>query len=1054
VDWYIKTYEPADAASVAQMWNESDEGWPGGFTGGVTFSEERVLQWLSEERYIDIFLVVADKRVVAYCSLYEYGSEPTAAYVALLNCHPNYWKHGFGRELLKRAVARSTELGYKRLDLHTWPGNMRAVPLYKKTGFFWQPETQVHMLNFLPLILPLGRDFFAVADWYTCYKRELIVKEDDIAWQGMKVYPYAFERDGHMLKAVIDRESRGLTAFENDDYSVACLLPTHDLAAGASSPVRWEIVNKTGAPLPVSLLASGENGLVINKKVSLVVSDRTVIEGDVLVERDIVAHSKDDPAHKIVSTLVVGGQLLVLETGIRPRQAIEISAQPTYISLTPGLPQTVHLRLKNNLKEPTRAQVALIAGPGLAVSNAQQTIELAADSSAGMTCTMTATQAGAPTLHAAISAETTAGPVVVKPAALPLAAAGAGKPVAYLRQDELVVENEWMRLVVQYKFAQADLYRKAGSLHLLNQRAALGLPFYPNEFRATRFAVRIEEKDGAVSAILSATSRQHAGVTFERVFTLDSSPVLAISHRLSNTSDKEHHLELRTPHFSRFGETSVALPTAGGTVVDLAPSFPDWYDDEGRKPASLSETWMAMGGDGFALGIIWQTATANEMDPWTRPDLTMPFPILPPFGRCEAPPIYIFAGAGDWRDVRQTWRRLVKPDAPADNPTPRRALSAATTPSPLLVLDGKAETTLRLDSQRSRALSGTVAISAPAGWEIAPAKADVAGLKRGKPCDTPLHIRLARSKGPAAAEAGALVQHELGEERFALPLIALGKRSGVELAESEENGQRLVSIANGWMRAVVAPDFVGSLVALEQGGVNHLYSSFPSARAFSWINPWHGGVSPVLFALDDEDPGPGNPGRMSEGTWTYQLLHPQRGAAIPWAGLRVSSDLQREKLRGLRLEMDYLTVGQSNVLAVVARLVNTGSAPFTGLLMTQAYVQPGGAVDKGILHDLGERHVRRLRDHQWGGASGRWAGVANSETGQCVALAACTGQIIVLDYGMDGAHMYQVRQADLSPHATVEMGSYLVVSPDVAEARLYRWLKHAPTPNTTVARAA
>ena len=128
MSWFIKTYEPSDAASIARMWNESDDGWPGGFTGGVPFTEEVVRRWLNEDRYLDVFLVVADERVAAYCSVYEYASEPTAAYVALLNCHPAYWKRGFGRELLKKSVARATALGYKRLDLHTWPGNMRAVP--------------------------------------------------------------------------------------------------------------------------------------------------------------------------------------------------------------------------------------------------------------------------------------------------------------------------------------------------------------------------------------------------------------------------------------------------------------------------------------------------------------------------------------------------------------------------------------------------------------------------------------------------------------------------------------------------------------------------------------------------------------------------------------------------------------------------------------------------------------------------------------------------------------------------------------------------------------
>ena len=50
------------------------------------------------------------------------------------------------------------------------------------------------MVNFLPLILPMAVDYFAGGDWYAAYQRELVVAEDDITWQGMKVYPYTFQR--------------------------------------------------------------------------------------------------------------------------------------------------------------------------------------------------------------------------------------------------------------------------------------------------------------------------------------------------------------------------------------------------------------------------------------------------------------------------------------------------------------------------------------------------------------------------------------------------------------------------------------------------------------------------------------------------------------------------------------------------------------------------------------------------------------------------------------------------------------------------------------------
>ena len=98
---------------------------------------------------------------------------------------------------------------------------------------------------------------------------------------------------------------------------------------------------------------------------------------------------------------------------------------------------------------------------------------------------------------------------------------------------------------------------------------------------------------------------------------------------------------------------------------------------------------------------------------------------------------------------------------------------------------------------------------------------------------------------------------------------------------------------------------------------------------------------------------------------------------------------------------------------------------------------------KGILHDLHGRHVRRAQHLEWGANSGRWGGVANSATGQCLALVAGSPDagVYALDYGVDGAHLFGVARVVLAPHATFTGVNYLVLAPDVTQARLYRCLE-------------
>jgi len=168
-------YSPKWAAAVANMWNESSEGWNGEQFNKTT---ESVLREEEASSALNVFLAVDGERAVGYCSLMRDQNEPDALYVALLNVRPEYHGRKIGKALMLRALERTRELGVPKLFLHTWAGNTKAVPLYKKVGFFWEDGYHgTHLLNFMPHVLanPLVAGFFATADWYADSVREIKV---------------------------------------------------------------------------------------------------------------------------------------------------------------------------------------------------------------------------------------------------------------------------------------------------------------------------------------------------------------------------------------------------------------------------------------------------------------------------------------------------------------------------------------------------------------------------------------------------------------------------------------------------------------------------------------------------------------------------------------------------------------------------------------------------------------------------------------------------------------------------------------------------------------
>jgi len=147
----IVEYDPSYAGALAEMWNRSNESWGG---GGTLRTEDTVRREMESSSNLHVFLAVDGKEVVGFCSFAHYRQDEGALYVPLLNVRPDYHGYKVGRNLILHAVRKTVEAGWPRLDLFTWGGNTKAVPMYKKCGFFWEKnEDYVHLMNFIPTVL-------------------------------------------------------------------------------------------------------------------------------------------------------------------------------------------------------------------------------------------------------------------------------------------------------------------------------------------------------------------------------------------------------------------------------------------------------------------------------------------------------------------------------------------------------------------------------------------------------------------------------------------------------------------------------------------------------------------------------------------------------------------------------------------------------------------------------------------------------------------------------------------------------------------------------------
>ena len=1020
-----------DVPKLVEMWKASDDQWPGTWSGGVDLTEKMITEWLEREKYLNVYVVETGDRIVGLCSFHETGDEKGVGYVGVLNVQPDHQKRSLARRMLNRCTERCVELGYKQVTLHTWPGNLKSVPLYKKTGLYWVPDTSVHMRNFIPSILtmPCAKPYFESHDWYETFQRELSQKEDDERWEGLKVYAYCWAAGDEMLTVWVDRESRTLTAVETNGFFAAAIATNIEPAKGLPTQMRWKLRNKRDRPMHVSLIANGSEHLRIEHRTALTLAPGESAELEANV--DVAVDTPDVREHKAVpairSLLIIDGEVVELATGMRPREAVVIETEPRYVTLYPGVEKTVHLQLRNYQPDEIEATVALVAAPGLKVDWAERSVTVPGKSYAGAPVTLQAATGGVYVLQATayLKGHKTA------PQRLAVLCLGTGGVLGYVGEKETRLENEWTRLILKPRGGSMEVHAPLENARLGGLREYVGPPFWPSELDDKTFAIDLHREDGRVKAVLTAALDEHPGLVLRREVILGAGPVAEVRNVWINhgTVSRSIQIQLGTDLGQR-EEATITLPLVGGMVQSRYAEFPAAEEDVDKKPEAFAERWLAVTSEQGTFGLMWEeTVVENEVGSWGWCSLLRAAQTCEPQRWTPAGAVTLYAGPGDWHSVRRYARRLAGTDG-REEPIPietRAVCEARLTPEPVVTVEDQVTVTLAVDNLRARPVTGEAQLATPEGLTIDQSAFELGKVTLHKPFER--QVKLSLGPEATAYRSTLSLRTRLSDTETALHVIRLGNQRAVQIVDVGETW----TIDNGRTCYTVTPGFSGSLAAWVEDGTDHLLSPYPEVKTFGWMSPWYGGLTPLAMLQNEM------PGKLGQETFSAQEIQAPDARGIPWAGVRMGCQIVREQLVGLALELDYLTVGQSNVLKLVYRVRNETTAKRALGFGWHSFWQLDGTREHNTLYSA---EIQR-KPTPWGSWSlaGKWGLVTQAETGRTAILVSPYPAVSLVDWDDMGGHLGFIGPMSIPASGTAERVCYIALCRDVEEARRYVALK-------------
>jgi predicted GNAT family N-acyltransferase len=1013
------------------------------------------------ERQVKLsWLIAVDEQdqVAGISTLHPHYEDQEAAYLGFLNVSDAFRKKGYGKALLIESVERTRKLGYKRLFLGTWAGNLNAVPVYKRTGFFWRPDTQVEMDNYIPMILnlPVTQPFFQKHNWYQSYVRKIEVSPDDTEHRGLRVYEHRWQEDTDSLRIVIDRESRGPTAIETDEVFVECWIADPEPTLGLPIPVEWTIRNKVASkPLQCQLRVKLPKGFQLIEappsKVTVQPKDTVTLKGIIQGKVTVIPPIEEKAALAIQSKLQLGEIPVELETGLRVKHPIEISTVPPSLWCRPGNELNLDIALKSNLKIPAQGTLQLRIPRGLKVKQKQFEVTFTSEGYSGITIKALVDS----------SLETIALPVrmhlTLQVEGHQLRTRSETVNVHCLNIGGVLVtpfdDNRRLQVHTDTLHFTINLMKGAHIDRLSNKitrrehirshcRESIGPPFWPSEQMRAQFNYEVDgAEDGTINIRTWMESQRYPGVTFTKIYKLiGRSDILRIDYKFENNHPTNtYDFRLQVSSIPGVWDHLHVIPLKNGLLRAefIEDEFFATPREVPKKREEWAETWYCAERPhkGEITAVLCHPAIFHEASGRTLVDFELAVPPVHPNTHVELPPFYLVSGKGSWEHARQLWYQFYSPHPEAQMPelSVHDAVDVRITDfPPLYDAQSKIMVPLQVQHLVHRPLQGTLRLASPKGWKVAPRTKKFKDLTRDSPLTLPIELSSTSTKivEPGILSIQAEVETALTDYHFSLPIILHRKLGSVSIATTQEKNHKITIIDNGAYQLKVAPDFAGSVIALidKSTGTNYLKSSFPKAGPMAWFNPWYGGIRFEPFS--PKQPG-WFPTKLDQEPWSVETI--QRSE---WEGVSISSrpDSQAPRLRGYQLELQVLTQPFSNIFTLIGRVTNLTKAPRIIRHRIKVSLPTEGSptgLRTVIPRATTTYHRRQGESHAWPTTTQYYFGVEHMKDDATLLFIKKQGPMGELYQGILGQDVILITNEDyinVSPDSTSEQTSFLVIS--------------------------
>jgi len=930
-----------DSKKLADFFNAIDDLWPGTWTQGIKYDEKRAREFIEKRKALETFVAFDPQdHLVGFCSVHKRMEEPNVSYIGVLGAHPDVLGKKYGKHLLLTAIEFSVKNGDLRQDLNTWPSNMRAVPLYKKIGLQWVPNTSVYMQNYIPAILQNSfcKPFFDKhPDWYLNQKREITQTPDEQTLGNMNVFYYRFEKDEDFLEVIIDRYSRAMTGLtrklNGESIKITLLQKNHKVFAGVEQDFSLIMNNESNKDLSVIVSMEGSKGVKVKSSQEMMTIPRgtQILENTYVVDDTTSDTDINRKTPSIKSKIIVDGEVLTLEAGMRVYQLIDINISDQ-AWWRPSGKQEIPLHIQNRSEKSIEGEMLFWSINEIDILSPIIPIKLANEENIGVKVQLDIPP-GDKDIFTTLYCQIKMKNIKSRVYEIPIFISNNLGLAAGLQKDKkrIIIQNQHIQGIIDLEGAKAKFRTSNETIMGLGVRTLdYGPPFGFSEFNQVEFSSELIEKKNSIQVKLSKRGQSKRDLYFHRIFELRAGDThFSTWTEIQNLGTVNDQITtILEPYFTQginmpLGNTFIVLD---GQLV-CGPTF-FWPAGKGDLPEGTNryEPWICVQFEEISYYHIYETIN-TKADPSRNKLSSLEKKIhIPALSSSSGPKSWIGCGNIDWKRVRELSyylsrnqilspiQRKIEPKSYLNIDIPRKQL---------LIGKKQSEIHFVLNSIRQMPLNGQLIIETPQGWQITPEKFDITNINMMNSQEFKCKFDLPNNIKFGIYTLHFVIQSPEKRESKNIRFLVFNDSENPEILNLPPvSNKKLSLMKNKTLEITSSVDFAACLTQIKHNGMLFLSSNFPNYSPSIFFSKDPGGMvnSIILGEGDDLDDF-----KYFKENYSVSKCH-----SDSWFGVEYSVKIHEQKsLRGLVMKISYeLLGGESSLVRVRTTIYNPTSTTF------------------------------------------------------------------------------------------------------------------------------